>query len=301
MKIKIATRESKLALFQANIVANRITELNNDIEIELISMKSEGDQTERPLHEIGGKGLFISKLESSLEAGLSDIAVHSLKDVPAELNTKFIIGAVLERESSSDMLMSSNGASIRDFPVNSVIGSSSPRRKSQVNNIRPDINVVPVRGNIETRIKKLNDGQFDGLIVAKAALNRLKIDTSNCYEFTKEEMLPSASQGYIAIECLNSNLEIINILRKINNEKQMILAQAERSFVSALNGSCLSPIAVLCSEKDNNILISAKVLSQDGKDKIYKELSSSYENISKDITSLANDFIANDAHNLILK
>jgi hydroxymethylbilane synthase len=114
-------------------------------------------------------------------------------------------------------------------------------------------------------------------------------------------MLPSASQGYIAIECLNSNLEIINILRKINNEKQMILAQAERSFVSALNGSCLSPIAVLCTEKDNNILISAKVLSQDGKDKIYKELSSSYENISKDITSLANDFIANDAHNLILK
>ena len=141
MKIKIATRESKLALFQANIVANRITEFNNDIEIELISMKSDGDQTERPLHEIGGKGLFISKLESSLEVGTSDIAVHSLKDVPAKLNTKFIIGAVLDRESSSDMLMSSNGASIRDFPLNSVIGSSSPRRKSQVNNIRPDINL----------------------------------------------------------------------------------------------------------------------------------------------------------------
>ena len=185
---------------------------------------------------------------------------------------------MLDRESSSDMLMSSNGASIRDFPVNSVIGSSSPRRKSQVNNIRPDINVVPVRGNIETRIKKLNDGQFDGLIVAKAALNRLEIDTSKCYEFTKEEMLPSASQGYIAIECLKSNLEILNIVRKINNEKQMILAQAERSFVSALNGSCLSPIAVLCSEEENNILISAKVLSQDGKDKIYKEINSSYEN-----------------------
>ena len=301
MIIKIATRESELALFQANFVAKKINELDKKIQIELVPMKSVGDQTEQPLHEIGGKGLFISKLESSLRKGDCDIAVHSLKDVPAKLEKDFTIAAVFERESSSDMLLSKKGLSILDFPVGSVIGSSSPRRKAQIKYIRPDLEVIPVRGNIATRIKKLNDNLFDGLVVAKAAMNRLELNTDKCYEFTNKEMLPSASQGYVAVECLSSNTEIIKILNQINNSKAMSLANAERLFVSSLNGSCLSPISVLCCETLSGIQISARVLSQGGDEQIFREIKSSYENIHDDIILLADEFLSNDAHNMILR
>ncbi len=301
MKIRIATRESELALFQANFVAQKIVSLNKDIVVELIPMTSEGDQTDRPLHEIGGKGLFVSKLESSLVMDNADIAVHSLKDVPARLDEKYTIAAVFERESSADVLISKEGLSIKDFAINSSIGTSSPRRKAQINNLRPDITIIPVRGNIATRIKKLNDGLFDGLIVAKAALNRLNLNIQKSYEFSMDEMLPSASQGYIAVECLSKNIEVIKIMYEINSAKDMVLAEAERRFVSALDGSCLSPIAILCCEKGDVIKILAKVLSQNGEEKIYKEVTSSYKTINTDIESLIKDFISEDAHSIILK
>jgi len=301
MKIKIATRQSELALFQANYVMNKIQAQHAEVEVELVPMTSEGDQTEKPLHEIGGKGLFVTKLESALETGEADIAVHSLKDVPAKIDIQYSIAAIFEREDPSDVLLSRNGSSLADFPSNASIGTSSPRRKAQILRARTDLNIIPVRGNISTRIRKLHEGHFDGLIVAKAALNRLNMELTNAYEFSMQEMLPAASQGFIGVECLKSNEEIISIMNSINNSSQMALANAEREFVAHLNGSCLSPIAILCKEELYGINISAKVLSQNGQKEIYREIKSSYENLTQDIHSLAEDFISNDAHLIILE
>lgn len=300
MKIKIATRQSELAIYQAKFVADELLSNITGIEVELVPMTSEGDQTERPLHEIGGKGLFISTLESSLESNKTDIAVHSLKDVPARLDPKFKIISVFGRESPKDLLLSQDGRSLSDFVQNATIGTSAPRRKAQINSLRPDIKTIPVRGNIATRIKKLNDGQFDGLVVAKAAIKRLGLK-QNSYEFSIQEMLPSASQGYIAIECLSDKNNIVELLKNIGDSKELILANAERSFVEAMNGDCLSPIAILCEDKADHIKISGKVLSYEGDRKIYKEKISSFKDIKKDIILFANEFISEGAKSLLLK
>ena len=282
MKIKIATRQSELAMYQANFVANEIKKSIKDVEVELIPMTSEGDQTNKPLHEIGGKGLFISTLESALELNKVDIAVHSLKDVPASLDPKFKIINVFKRESPSDLLLSKDGKSFSDFLENATIGTSGPRRKAQINYLRPDIKTIPVRGNIATRINKLNEGYFDGLVVAKAAINRLGLQ-QNSYEFSIDEMLPAASQGHIAIECLSSNKEIIETLESIGDSKELILANAERSFVASMDGGCLSPIAILCQNFNDEIKVTGKVLSYKGDKLIYKKMNSSFKDINKDI------------------
>lgn len=298
MKIKIATRQSELAMYQANFVANEIKKSIKDIEVELIPMTSEGDQTNKPLHEIGGKGLFISTLESALESNKVDIAVHSLKDVPASLDPKFKIINVFKRESPNDLLLSKDGKSFSDFLENATIGTSGPRRKAQINYLRPDIKTIPVRGNIATRINKLNEGYFDGLVVAKAAINRLGLQ-QNSYEFSIDEMLPAASQGHIAIECLSSNKEIIETLESIGDSKELILANAERSFVASMDGGCLSPIAILCQNFNDEIKVTGKVLSYKGDKLIYKKMNSSFKDINKDIISFADEFILEGAKSLI--
>ena len=298
MKIKIATRQSELAMYQANFVANEIKKSIKDVEVELIPMTSEGDQTNKPLHEIGGKGLFISTLESALELNKVDIAVHSLKDVPASLDPKFKIINVFKRESPSDLLLSKDGKSFSDFLENATIGTSGPRRKAQINYLRPDIKTIPVRGNIATRINKLNEGYFDGLVVAKAAINRLGLQ-QNSYEFSIDEMLPAASQGHIAIECLSSNKEIIETLESIGDSKELILANAERSFVASMDGGCLSPIAILCQNFNDEIKVTGKVLSYKGDKLIYKKMNSSFKDINKDIISFADEFILEGAKSLI--
>ena len=298
MKIKIATRQSELAMYQANFVANEIKKSIKDVEVELIPMTSEGDQTNKPLHEIGGKGLFISTLESALESNKVDIAVHSLKDVPASLDPKFKIINVFKRESPNDLLLSKDGKSFSDFLENATIGTSGPRRKAQINYLRPDIKTIPVRGNIATRINKLNEGYFDGLVVAKAAINRLGLQ-QNSYEFSIDEMLPAASQGHIAIECLSSNKEIIETLESIGDSKELILANAERSFVASMDGGCLSPIAILCQNFNDEIKVTGKVLSYKGDKLIYKKMNSSFKDINKDIISFADEFIFEGAKSLI--
>jgi len=300
MKIRIATRQSELALFQANYVAEKLNQLEG-VTTELIPMLSEGDQTDKPLHEIGGKGLFVNRLESALISGDADIAVHSLKDVPAVLDSNFEIASIFQRESACDILLSKEGWSLDTLPINSVIGTSSPRRKSQILNLRPDLNTIPVRGNIATRVKKLNDGAFDALIIAKAALNRLNLNFTNAYEFSLEEMLPAASQGFIGIECIKSNTKIHNILKQINNDTAYLLAEAERAFVAKLNGSCLSPIAIYCFEEKEAVHIIAKVLSQDGQKKLYKRIKSSKSELKDDISTLANDFVSKGSNALILE
>ena len=298
MKIRLGTRKSELALFQANYVSNKLSQLGVDVEI--IPIISEGDIKTGPLHEIGGKGLFVNRLEEALLKDEIDCAVHSLKDVPAKISNKFIINAVLPRESYADILVKKNCINLLDMPDGAKIGTSSPRRAAQVLNMNPNLKVEPIRGNIATRLSKLTTEDYDAIIVAEAALNRLEIVSEYSTKFKTSEMLPSASQGYIGVQCLNVKNDLTKVIESINSKTDMILANAERSFVAQLDGSCTSPICILCTLVDEKVQIQAKVLSLDGKRQIAKNSISSIAELDKNIVTLADQFISEGARSIIL-
>ena len=272
MKIRIATRRSPLAMLQTNECIERIKISNPECICEIVEMESEGDLTDEPLHTIGGKGLFVSKLESALANGDADIAVHSLKDVPAALDPQFSIAATLPREDERDALLLKDGLNINDLSKNLKIATSGPRRKSQLLAINPELNIVPIRGNIQTRINKIDAENFDGLIVAKAALNRLEIQYPNMYLFSEDQMLPAAAQGAIGIEVNSVELEsdIGNLLKLINDQSTYQATEIERKVVASLEGNCLSPISALCRINNKEVELKVRVSNQDGT-KVYNE------------------------------
>lgn len=273
MKIRIATRLSPLAMLQTNEVIERIKFFDPRCVCEIIKIESEGDLTDAPLHTIGGKGLFISKLEMALENGSADIAVHSLKDVPALINSKFTIAATLAREEPIDALLLKEGLTISDLSKNLNIATSGPRRRSQLLAINPKLNIKPIRGNIQTRINKLQTDNLDGLIVAKAALNRLKILHPNVHVFTEEQMLPAAAQGAIGIEVKSTDISpyLNDLLSLVNDRLTFQSTEIERLVVASLEGNCLSPISALCKIDNQDVELKVRVSNQDGTE-VHNEL-----------------------------
>ena len=273
MKIRIATRLSPLAMLQTNEVIERIKFFDPRCVCEIIEIESEGDLTDAPLHTIGGKGLFVSKLEMALENGSADIAVHSLKDVPALINSKFTIAATLAREEPVDAILFKEGLTISDLSKNLKIATSGPRRRSQLLAINPKLNIKPIRGNIQTRINKLQTDNLDGLIVAKAALNRLKILHPNIHVFTEEQMLPAAAQGAIGIEVKSTDISpcLSDLLSLVNDRLTFQSTEIERLVVASLEGNCLSPISALCKIDNQDVELKVKVSTQDGTE-VHNEL-----------------------------
>ena len=273
MKIRIATRLSPLAMLQTNEVIERIKFFDPRCVCEIIEIESEGDLTDAPLHTIGGKGLFVSKLEMALENGSADIAVHSLKDVPALINSKFTIAATLAREEPVDAILLKEGLTISDLSKNLNIATSGPRRRSQLLAINPKLNIKPIRGNIQTRINKLQTDNLDGLIVAKAALNRLKILHPNIHVFTEEQMLPAAAQGAIGIEVKSTDISpyLSDLLGLVNDRLTFQSTEIERLVVASLEGNCLSPISALCKIDNQDVELKVKVSNQDGTE-VHNEL-----------------------------
>ena len=298
MKIRIGTRKSELALFQANFVKKKIIDLGYDVEI--VPIISEGDVTDGPLHEIGGKGLFVSTLEDALLKNKIDCAVHSLKDMPAKMNKEFALAAVIERESYADILVKKNNILFNEMPKGSIIGTSSPRRAAQILSLNKNIDIQPIRGNIATRLDKLQNESFDAIVVADAALNRLNIKCEFSERFNLKEMVPAASQGYIGIQCLNKKNDVNKVISSINSEIDMMLADAERSFVEALDGSCISPICILCEHKNNEVNIIAKVLSVDGQKEISHITQTNLSNLNEEMKELIELFKSKGAKSLIL-
>jgi hydroxymethylbilane synthase len=298
MKIRIGTRKSELALFQANFVKKKIIDLGHDVEI--VPIISEGDVTNGPLHEIGGKGLFVSTLEDALLKNKIDCAVHSLKDMPAKMNKEFALAAVIERESYADILVKKNNILFNEMPKGSIIGTSSPRRAAQILSLNKNIDIQPIRGNIATRLDKLQNESFDAIVVADAALNRLNIKCEFSERFNLKEMVPAASQGYIGIQCLNKKNDVNKVISSINSEIDMMLADAERSFVEALDGSCISPICILCEHKNNEVNIIAKVLSVDGQKEISHKTQTNLSNLNDEMEELIEMFKSKGAKSLIL-
>lgn len=238
----IATRESRLALWQAEHV-KAILEKNGH-KVSLLGMTTQGDQIlDRALSKVGGKGLFVKELEVALEEGRADLAVHSLKDVPMELPEGFTLACVMEREDPRDAWVSSKYASLADLPQGAVVGTSSLRRMALVRALRPDLKIEALRGNLDTRLRKLDDGMYDGIVLAAAGLKRLGLESRIRSIFEPHVMLPAAGQGALGIEVRSDRADVIAALAPLMHEPTWLAVSAERAVSRVMGGSCSMPLA----------------------------------------------------------
>ena len=274
MKIRIATRKSELALWQAEFVADQLRNVSAVTTVELLPLSTRGDEIlDKSLQKIGGKGLFIKELEVAMQAGRADIAVHSMKDVPAEMPPGFCIAALLERANPTDALVSANGKSLQDLPHGALVGSSSLRRQAQLKAYRPDIDVRPLRGNVNTRIRKLQDGEYQAIILASAGLERLGMQAHITEQFSKERMLPAAAQGVIGIECLSDRRELRDLLKTLEHRDTLYTTTAERAVAATLQANCQSPVASFAVLTDAGMTVEALVAKPDGSKILRSEMS----------------------------
>jgi hydroxymethylbilane synthase len=275
-KIRIGTRGSPLALAQAREVVGRLTHAHKLTEgaCELVVIKTSGDRiADRPLAEEGGKGLFTKEIEDALLAGSIDLAVHSMKDMPTVLPAGLKIGAALKREDPRDAFISLEYGSLAEVPAGGVIGTSSLRRKAQMLHRRPDLEVVPLRGNVETRLRKLAEGAADGTFLACAGLNRLGLAGHIREPISPEIMLPAVAQGAIAIELRDDDTDTAQLIAPLNDAETALCVAAERAFLARLDGSCRTPIAGLAELSGNVIRFRGEILTPDGKERIATERS----------------------------
>ena len=261
-KLTIATRDSKLSLWQSNHIKDILEENNPGLIVELKVIVTTGDKViDKPLKAIGGKGLFIKELEEAMIRGEADIAVHSLKDLPTVLREGLQLAAITQREDVRDVLLSEKYADIDSLPKGAIVGTSSLRRRMQIEKIRPDLTTKVLRGNIDTRIKKLKQGEFDAIILAAAGINRLGLldAVEHVYPISLYEMIPSMGQGALGIEAVN-NPEILKILAQLDDEYTRIETTIEREFVDELDGGCHVPIGVNATVLENDDVIIKAVI-----------------------------------------
>ena len=259
----IATRESRLALWQAEHVQALLRQ--RGLSVELLGMTTKGDQIlDRTLSKVGGKGLFVKELEVALEEGRAHIAVHSLKDVPMELPAGFALACVMEREDPRDAFVSPHYASLAQLPQGAVVGTSSLRRQVLLHALRPDLKIVPLRGNLDTRLRKLDEGQYDAIVLAAAGLKRLKMDERIRSIFEPEEMLPAAGQGALGIEIRSDREDLRLALQSLVDMPTWLRVTAERAVSRGMGGSCSVPLAAYATLEGDTLFIRAAWGDPDG-------------------------------------
>lgn len=264
-RIVIATRESALALWQAHHIETQLAALYPESEIRLLGMTTEGDRRlGASLAKIGGKGLFVKELEAALEAGDADIAVHSMKDVPMTLPQGFTIAAIGAREDPRDALVSARCTRLSELPPGAVVGTSSLRRESQIRMRYPALAVAPLRGNVQTRLRKLDEGQFDAIVLAAAGLKRLGLEARIAAFIPPEESLPAVGQGALGIECRTEREDMIAALAALNHDATARCVRAERAMSRALAGSCNVPIGGYARIENGRIHLTGFLASPDG-------------------------------------
>lgn len=272
--IKIGTRKSALALWQAEFIKSELQRLNPSITVELVHFNTKGDRIlEKPLAEVGGKGLFTAELEAAMHAGDIDIAVHSLKDMPTELPQGLTLGAISKREVPYDALISPQYKTLDKLPKGARIGTSSLRRQAQLLHRRPDLKIEVIRGNVQTRLNKIETEGLDGVILAQAGLKRLGLDHQITQVFTADEMIPAVGQGALAIECRADDVEMLDMLSFIDDEPTRLAVEGERSFLNQLNGNCQVPMGVHGTIEKGQLTLKALIASTDGKTVYEGELS----------------------------
>ena len=280
-KIRIGSRGSKLALIYAQNTKDKIIQNTNlnpeDITIQAITTKGDQVQDVR-LSEVGGKGLFSTNIEKELQDKKIDIAVHALKDMPAIETKDLRTDTFLERNDPREILITKDKKKIKELKSKATIGTSSYRREFQIKKIRSDINCKLIRGNVDTRIKKLKDGLYDAIILSYAGIKSLNIDYGISQVFSVEEIIPSAGQGIIALQCRQNDNEIISILDKINHKETYQRAHAERSILKVLDGDCETAVGAHAKVEGNKIILEAELFSLDGKQRFYEKKFSKIEN-----------------------
>tara|TARA_Y200000002_G_scaffold138253_1_gene114018 strand:- start:198 stop:1115 length:918 start_codon:yes stop_codon:yes gene_type:complete len=280
-KITIGSRGSKLALIYAQIAKGKIiqnTNLNEE-DVLIKEIITKGDQLKNiRLSEVGGKGLFSKNIEKELLDKKIDIAVHALKDLPALETEGLILNTFLERNDPREILISTNKKKLKELKKNAIIGTSSFRREFQIKNIRKDLNCKLIRGNVDTRIKKLNDGLYDAIILSYAGINSLKIVDQISEIFSVEDIIPSAGQGVISLQCREDDNKINSLLKKVNHEETHQRADAERNVLKILEGDCETAVGVHASIDRDKIILEAELFSLDGTKRYYEKKSSELKN-----------------------
>lgn len=268
--LRIATRKSALALWQANHVKGLLLDAHPGIEIELVKIVTQGDRVlDRPLAEIGGKGLFLKELERAMLNGEADLAVHSMKDVPASMEEGLVLDAVLPRANPYDALVSRDGRMLADLPAGSRVGTSSLRRKSQLLALRPDLDVADLRGNVDTRLRKLDEGQYDAIILACAGLERLGLGERITETLQPPDWLPASTQGIIGLQCRQDDADTLSLIEPLADADTMVVASAERAVARVLEATCQVPLAVHAILDRGNVRLKSVVSTPDGKRSVW--------------------------------
>jgi hydroxymethylbilane synthase len=264
-KLVIATRESALAMWQAQHVRDRLRAHHPSCEVTLLGLTTQGDRiVDRPLADIGGKGLFIKELEQAMADGRADLAVHSLKDVPMDMPPGFVLAAIMAREDPRDAWVSNRFPSLSTLPAHSVVGTSSLRREAQLRERYPQLDVKPLRGNVNTRLKKLDDGQYAAIILAAAGLKRLGFAHRIAALIDPEDSLPAVGQGALAIECRSDRADVVAALAPLADAPTTLATAAERAFGQRLGGSCHTPLAALGTWQGEQLQLRGLIASRDG-------------------------------------
>jgi hydroxymethylbilane synthase len=280
-KITIGSRGSKLALIYAKKAKDKILQNTNikDEDIIIKEITTKGDQVQDVrLSEVGGKGLFSTNIEKELQDKKIDVAVHALKDMPAIETVGLRTDTFLKRNDPREILITQNGKKLNELKINSTIGTSSYRREFQIKKIRSDLNCKLIRGNVDTRIKKLNDGLYDAIILSYAGIKSLEIEDKITETFSIEEIIPSAGQGIIALQCRNNDIEIISVLDAINDKETSLRAHAERNVLKVLEGDCETAIGTHAIIEGDQITLQAELFSLDGKQRFFEKKSSKINN-----------------------
>jgi len=274
MIFKIGTRGSKLALAQSEWVKEKVEKRHTDVEVELVKIKTTGDKIlDSPLSKIGGKGLFVKEIEDALLKKQVHAAVHSMKDVPAELPDELMLSAFPEREDPRDAFISLNSRILEDLPEGSRVGTSSLRRASKLLHVRPDLNIVALRGNVDTRLRKLESGEVDAIILAAAGLRRLGLADRITQVLPSEQVLPAIGQGALGLEVRRDDHDTISLLDFLNHKPTEVTVRAERAFLKELEGGCQVPIAGFALLNSDKIHLRGMVAEIDGSRIIRDEIS----------------------------
>ncbi len=298
--IKIATRKSPLALWQAYFVRDELLAAHPDLEVELVKMVSKGDKIlDVPLAKVGGKGLFVKELEAGLLAGDADIAVHSMKDVPVEFPEGLYLAVICEREDPRDAFVSNQYAQLDDLPQGAVVGTSSLRRQSQLLQYRPDLHIKFLRGNVNTRLQKLDDGDYDAIILAAAGLIRLEMKDRISSYLTTEQSLPAMGQGAVGIECRVGDTATEQLIATLAHKETTIRLRAERALNKRLEGGCQVPIGGFAELEGEQLSMRAFVGSPDGKELVEGSVSGTIEEAEKMGIELADDLLSRGAKEIL--
>ncbi|MDO9281129.1 MAG: hydroxymethylbilane synthase [Methylotenera sp.] len=299
-KLVIASRESALAMWQARHIQSRLQALYPEAEVTILGMTTTGDQIlDTPLAKVGGKGLFVKELETALADGRADLAVHSMKDVPMNLPEGFILAATGEREDPRDAFVSNDFASLEDLPLGSIVGTSSLRRQSQLQARFPHLKIESLRGNLQTRLRKLDDGQYAAIILAAAGLIRLELGHRIRQFIASELSIPAVGQGALGIEICASRQDLIATLAPLNHPDTQVCVEAERGMSRALAGSCTVPLGAYAVCEADNIRITGFVASVDGKQMLIETATGSRNNAEALGKALASQLVAKGADKIL--